>query len=57
MASPAVPASELIKDDRKGTRDDNKTEVAQVDAAPIVTTVDYEGPVVTRRELWAYYRA
>jgi hypothetical protein len=52
MASP-----ELIKDDGKDARDANLTEVAQVDAVPIITSVDNEGPIVTRRELWAYYRA
>lgn len=52
----AVPV--LIKDENGKGKDkamSTNDEQQSVDK-PLVTTVDNEGPIVTRRELWAYYR-
>lgn len=31
-------------------------EIRETNNVPVIATVDNEGPVVTRKELWAYYR-
>ncbi|KAF8582953.1 MFS general substrate transporter [Ramaria rubella] len=55
MAAPprrGVDAAELV------TNDDRKSDIVVSETgvvAALVTTVDNEGPIVTRRELWAYY--
>jgi hypothetical protein len=55
-----IPATEpeLVSDDKDSFKDRSNIAVSEVGrAAPAVTSVDNEGPIVTRRELWAYYRA
>ncbi|KAF8512989.1 autophagy-related protein 22-like protein [Gautieria morchelliformis] len=55
MPSPPVAAPELIHTEDKHLRDPSNTDVSDVHIPPLVTTVDNDGPVVTRKELWAYY--
>ena len=47
---------ELITDDNEKANETPRAEVIALPSSPLVTTVDNEGPIVNRRELWAYYR-
>jgi hypothetical protein len=35
--------------------DDKESDIVAEHAAPIIAPVDYNEPVVTRKELWSYY--